>query len=381
MTANLPMITQFAPAERASELELWQATRDAEATPLLCRLLDAYPDLAMVLNAQRQIVFANQVTVRHLEQTLETLVGKRPGEAIQCEHASRMLSGCGTSEFCRNCGAVKAILKTQEQGVPDVQECRINRHTDLGLAAMDLRVWTQPFTIAGKLYTLFIIRDVTDEKRRRVLERCFFHDVLNTASGLHELLKIWPTLDPGEMPEIHELLLQTSGQLLEEIQAQRDLVAAERGDLTVELKEVEIGALLEELRGLYSRNPLCEEKTLLVIPLGRKVWLRTSPVLLGRVLGNLIKNALEASRAGETVKVWFTAAPVPTFAVHNPAVMSESVKQQMFQRSFSTKSATGRGIGTYSVKLLTERYLGGTVTFTSLPEQGTIFRVQLPLPS
>jgi sensor histidine kinase regulating citrate/malate metabolism len=51
---------------------------------------------------------------------------------------------------------------------------------------------------------------------------------------------------------------------------------------------------------------------------------------------------------------------------------------QIFQRSFSTKGA-GRGLGTYSIKLLGERYLHGTVSFASSAEQGTIFQISLPL--
>ncbi len=52
------------------------------------------------------------------------------------------------------------------------------------------------------------------------------------------------------------------------------------------------------------------------------------------------------------------------FWVHNHAVMPESVQRQVFQRSFTTKGR-GRGLGTYSVKLLTERYLeGGLVHLT-----------------
>jgi hypothetical protein len=62
--------------------------------------------------------------------------------------------------------------------------------------------------------------------------------------------------------------------------------------------------------------------------------------------------------------------------------MAEDVKRQLFQRSFSTKQGNGRGIGTYSVKLLTERYLRGTVDFVSpAPEGGTVFSVRLRPPS
>ena len=39
----------------------------------------------------------------------------------------------------------------------------------------------------------------------------------------------------------------------------------------------------------------------------------------------------------------------------------------------------GRGIGTYSIRLLGERYLGGRVSFDSTPEAGTTFRIHLPL--
>ncbi len=50
---------------------------------------------------------------------------------------------------------------------------------------------------------------------------------------------------------------------------------------------------------------------------------------------------------------------------------------QMFHRSFSTKG-TGRGLGTYSMKLLSERYLGGSVTFRSIPGEGTTFTARYP---
>jgi sensor histidine kinase regulating citrate/malate metabolism len=50
---------------------------------------------------------------------------------------------------------------------------------------------------------------------------------------------------------------------------------------------------------------------------------------------------------------------------------------QIFNRSFSTKGGN-RGVGTYSIKLLTERYLHGKVSFISSVETGTIFKVILP---
>jgi len=58
--------------------------------------------------------------------------------------------------------------------------------------------------------------------------------------------------------------------------------------------------------------------------------------------------------------------------------MSEAVRWQVFRRSFTTKGK-GRGLGTYSMKVLTERYLEGEIDFISEPDQGTTFYARYPV--
>jgi len=50
---------------------------------------------------------------------------------------------------------------------------------------------------------------------------------------------------------------------------------------------------------------------------------------------------------------------------------------QVFNRSFSTKGKN-RGLGTYGAKLLTERYMGGKISFASHEGEGTTFFLWLP---
>ena len=101
--------------------------------------------------------------------------------------------------------------------------------------------------------------------------------------------------------------------------------------------------------------------------------------LLARVLSNMLRNALEATDAGGVVTVRCQKRDGRVrFEVNNQAVMPKNVQMQVFQRSFSTKAAIGRGVGTHSMKLLGERYLHGTVGFSSQAAEGTTFWIELP---
>jgi signal transduction histidine kinase len=58
--------------------------------------------------------------------------------------------------------------------------------------------------------------------------------------------------------------------------------------------------------------------------------------------------------------------------------MEQDVQLQIFKRSYSTKGS-GRGLGTYSIKLLGEKFLKGKVWFESEIEKGTTFYFEIPL--
>jgi PAS domain-containing protein len=350
---------------------------------LLVSLLDAIPDLVLILNRNRQIVFANEAVMAFAGlNEREDLCGPRPGELLGCQEAGRAHLGCGTGEVCKTCGAVRAILKAQG-GQRACEECRILRAEGLpGADALDLKVWTTPFAWADDAFTLIVASDISDIKRRHVLERTFFHDVLNTAGSLWGLAQL---LQSGDISfdEVKDDLAMTSEALVNEIHTHRMLLAAESGQLPTVPVSLESSRVIAEVlataRGLEEakgRNILRDEV--------EAIGFASDETLLRRVLTNLLKNALEATPVGGTVTLGSrkvtssSGAPAIEFFVHNPTVMSPAVKLQVFQRSFSTKGI-GRGIGTYSVKLLTEKYLGGRVGFTSEERTGTRFHIELPV--
>lgn len=371
------MLTQFAPAERLSDEQVRECHRRLGATPLVQALLESFPGPALVLNRCRQAVLVNRKLAQLAGRVPTELIGLRPGEIIGCIHAGEQEAGCGTTRFCRYCGAVRAILGSQTTRQETVEECRIVVGRGGVESALDLRVWATPIQV-DEPYTVFAIQDISDEKRRAALERMFFHDILNLVSGLSGLVEAWPELKDQE-DEILNTTQELVRELVEQIQAGRALAAAERGDLEVQMRPVTVRSLLVRLRERHSFESLAAGKRIVIDPFDGEPVICSDEVLLARVLGNLIKNALEATRPGGTVTIRFESNPGgAAFAVHNPGVISEEVRCQLFQRSFSTKPGRGRGIGLYSVKLLVERYLKGSVGFRSSPEEGTVFWVRLP---
>ena len=370
------MPTRFAPAERLSSEEIQTQSAFFSSLPYLRELADALPTIFVVLNSYRQIVFANQALADFAgKNSPEELYGLRPGEAFHCIHSNETEGGCGTTEFCRTCGAARAILAAIG-GKRDVQECRITTRDGQSL---DLKALACPLRNQSG-FVSFALEDISHEKRRRVLERIFFHDVLNTAGGvqgLAELLK--EENDPKEAEELIDMIWSGAHMLIEEINAQKQLSAAENGDLTVEQQTARTDEFLKEVLGLYENQTVARDRRLQLHLDSESVEFTTDPTLVRRVLANMTKNALEASCAGETVTLGARRMEDRVeLWVHNRGVMPRDSQLQIFQRSFSTKGR-GRGLGTYSIKLLTERYLKGHASFTSTEAEGTTFYISLPM--
>ncbi len=368
--------TLFAPPFRKPQEEVVLHFNGIARNAVVRQLLDGISEACVILNRERQIVFANAAltSLLNVKDPL-VLCGLRPGEALNCVHASERHEGCGTTEFCQTCGAVNAIL-TSQTGMDDVRECRILQRDG---NALDLRVRATSVSINGEGYTLFSAIDISNEKRRKSLERIFFHDLINTAGAIHgfsQLLAEKPWKEPERRAEkIHAL----TRRLLEEVNAQRQLLEAESNELAVNLEHIEtiefLKAVIDQHEG-QSGETQCPVR---LDPASEGITFRSDPVLLRRVIGNLVKNAIEASKDGETVTIGCRPATGGTeFWIHNPAVMPKEVQLQVFQRSFSTKGA-GRGVGTYGARLITERYLKGRISFESSPGEGTTFRIVYPV--
>ncbi len=372
-----PKRTEFAPAERLSPSEVKRQVELIARTPLLCKHLDIIPDIVLILNEHRQIVFANGIAKESVNSSIdELLYGLRPGEFFHCIHAKDSDHGCGTTAFCRNCGAVKAIL-AGFSNKKSVEECHITPAD--GSTAFDYRVSAGPYFFADERFVFFVMKDISNEKRREVLERIFFHDVNNTLNALLSSAQLMPPHATDFENELSKSISTGIHMLVNEIGAQQSLLSAEDGNLILRPRELDSLDFLKDVISPYSHYECAQDREILIAQGSEDIKFNSDRSQLSRVIGNMLKNALEASREDETVTIGceLTQNDYIRFWVHNPQYMSGSVRNQVFRRSFSTKGS-GRGVGTYSMKLLGEKFLQGSVAFTSTPDEGTIFSIELP---
>lgn len=374
--------THFAPAARATDEEIRARNAEFLSDAAAVRILEALPDPAMILNDKRQIVAVNRALLDALGiDNPEELLGLRPGEMVGCIHSCEMPGGCGTAASCEVCGALRAILGCITCKTVAVEECRICTRRKEDGGALDVLVHARWISLRSGDHAVVDMRDISAEKRRRVLEKVFFHDVVNTASGIRaiaELMRDRSGATQDDKDRYQKDLCGMAEQIIEEIVAQRELLAAEQGELQFRPGDVRVPELIEEVVSWYRHHSEARGRTIIAGD-APDCTIVTDKMLLRRCLGNLIKNALEATPAGGEVSIRADkTGDSVAFTITNPGAMPEHVQQQVFQRSFSTKDGNGHGIGTYSVKLFAERYLKGTVGFTSREPEGTSFTLTIP---
>lgn len=341
--------------------------------------IDVMPVWIIILNKMRQTVYFNKKLYDDLGVTDKfNILGQRPGEIFSCQHAWIHEAGCGNSDFCQYCGAVKSI-RNSHFGKKDVQECRLLVNQNKQVSAFDLEVTSSPFVLDSEELTLFSILDVSSMNRSLYIEKTFLHDIRNTASAIVSNTELISSEeDPDLKDELIKLLTPTAHQLIDEITAQQEIRKAELGEWKLSSKESNSLDVIDEVISTCKHYII--DTNINITKTIDDITLNTETILLKRVLVNMIKNAIEASRDGDVIDILCKNINHVSvlFSVHNTKYMPEEIRLQLFHRSFSTKG-NNRGMGTYSIKMITENYLNGEVSVQSDKTSGTVFTVIIPI--
>lgn len=351
-----------------------------DLTGCVDQVMNAYPHISAILDHNRKIILSNQhlVNAAGLEN-LQQIVQERIGDVMNCIHHDEK-NGCGLSDSCRLCNIVNTIIESQVKKRKVSRECRVTTRSEGMLIFHDFQVTCSPLLLKNQHFTLLNLVDISSEKRNQMLENLFFHDILNRLGGLSGLIQMIKA--ENTQAELTEYLdvLDTIGELvIEDIQIQRFLKAAENANLILNIRELSTREIVESVTKQISFNPVMKSRKIIPCDECEDFRIKTDSALLKRILLNMAKNAAEAIEDDGTISISCKkAGHTAVFRVHNEGVIPEHVRYQIFQRSFSTKGH-GRGLGTYSMKLFGENYLKGNVYFTSSEERGTNFIIEIPI--
>ncbi len=382
MGVDVERKTWYADPERVSRDEILQLNHSLMDNPLLKAIFSYAPFFVGVLNRYRQFVLLNEdyfagMGLREAGHALSM----RPGEVFGCLHSEEMPAGCGTGVSCRYCTAVNTVLDALSSGERVSRDTRLMTRTPEGLRGWDLHITAQPTVIEGETLVILFMHDVSTMKRKEMIERIFFHDVLNSANTLGSLGQFIDEelLPDDEFREYLPLYTSTLRDIVEQIQYYRRLTRAESGELELKVEHFRLDREIEELiSGFRIRSGMNGQTVRIETDLPETV-IASDRVLVRRIVLNMLKNAVEAGSRDRTVTVSLRTGREDGILVevHNPEFIPAEVSSQIFQHSFSTKGR-GRGLGTYSMKLLSTRYLGGDVHLSSGEETGTAFILELP---
>ena len=199
---------------------------------------------------------------------------------------------------------------------------------------------------------------------------------------LHALGLFLGQLRAARLPAAEAALVERterSAEALNELLDQLlDLSKLDVGALTAKPRPFVLNDLLSRLTAQFA--PSAEAKGLALTSVPTSLWVRSDPLLLERILLNLITNALRYTvegriligcrRRGELVEVVVADTGVGIDPAHLPNVFQEFYRAAPVDRGMNT----GLGLGLAIVKRLA-LLLGHRIAITSVPGKGTMARV------
>ena len=188
------MATKYASGERLENVQIENQYSEITNLDFINNIFNSLPYIAAVLNEYRQVIFSNQVLLKQLGvSSIKDILGARPGEMLSCVNAKKEAEGCGTSEECKYCGAVNAILNSQKSNEKIESECTIVSEINGDMETYEFGVVVNPFIANNKQYYILSLFDISDSKRRLFLEKIFFHDILTKVGSLNGFLQLIQT--------------------------------------------------------------------------------------------------------------------------------------------------------------------------------------------
>ncbi|MFP4067347.1 MAG: two-component system sensor histidine kinase NtrB [Spirochaetaceae bacterium] len=223
------------------------------------------------------------------------------------------------------------------------------------------------------------------EKNKERVERIVRHDLKNPLSGILGGVQLLMQETTDEQQQVYLTLIQDAGmQMLHMLENSFSYLQMEDGTYQAQFETFSIGELIRVVRTEVDAYAAQYGVELDFSCNGHRIsetkdcLLRGEKQHLAGMLGNLIRNAIEASSRGDVVDIAFARSDELRIDIHNTGVIPEEIRDTFFDRYVSHGKRNGTGLGTYTAKLIVD-YHGGDIDFRSNESEGTHLLIRLPL--
>ena len=240
-----------------------------------------------------------------------------------------------------------------------------------------------------------IIRDVTEQKRierlRDDVHRMMRHDLKSPLIGIVGLagllLKSKNLTDKQDSAA--RMIQELGGRMLVFIDRTRDLFQMEQGSYTLKPQEVNICSVLQRIKKTLKPLALKKNTGFVFTIYGQPTHLRGEYMILCEealveiMFANLIKNAIEASPEGGTIRISIdtiverSGQSFHCIDIHNTGVVPREICENFFKPYTTSGKDGGTGLGTHNALLVAHTHKGD-IRFTTSEDEGTHVTVHLP---
>jgi signal transduction histidine kinase len=204
------------------------------------------------------------------------------------------------------------------------------------------------------------------------------HDIRQPVHAL-SLYADWLRSEPELVDEIAPKIVESTKAVNQLFDSLFDLARLDSGKIKLNIETVDLAKLLRDLELQY--RPLAEAKGLQLrvhVQAGTAV---SDPILLQRIVGNLIANAVKYTQKGGVLVASRVKRNVRRIEIWDTGVGIAPVHQrEIFREFYKVPSHAGTedgfGLGLYIVARLTQ-ILGHPLSLASRPGKGTVFRLSL----
>ena len=204
------------------------------------------------------------------------------------------------------------------------------------------------------------------------------HDIRQPVHALG-LYADWLGSEPELVHELAPKIVESTKAINQLFDSLFDLARLDSGKIRLNIETVNLAKLLRDLELQY--RPLCESKGLqfrLRVGPGTAV---SDPILLQRIVGNLIANAVKYTQQGGVLVASRCTRAGPRIEIWDTGVGIAPLHQREIFREFYKVPAHGGtedgfGLGLYIVARLTH-ILGHPLSLASRPGRGSVFRLML----